>query len=141
MWAADFPMRTWYPSALHGQFSKQFCIFKTIEIGKDKQRFHALLLLVAPSLLFNFKSYNPLSIGSYFAVSRMSSSSCVASSTRKYIPTLTVSNPFSTRDKVISEHVARSSTCARLHDKSTGLYLYGDLYIADEFVLEMLNRQ
>ena len=35
----------------------------------------------------------------------------------------------------------RSDTCARLHDKSTGLYLYGDLYIADEFVLEMQNRQ
>lgn len=35
----------------------------------------------------------------------------------------------------------RSETCARLHDKSTGLYLYGDLYIADEFVLEMQNRQ
>ena len=31
----------------------------------------------------------------------------------------------------------RSDTCARLHDKSTGLYLYGDLYIAYEFVLEM----
>lgn len=35
----------------------------------------------------------------------------------------------------------RSDTCARLHDKSTGLYLYGDLYIADEFILEMQNRQ
>ena len=35
----------------------------------------------------------------------------------------------------------RSDTCARLHDKYTGLYLYGDLYIADEFVLEMQNRQ
>lgn len=34
-----------------------------------------------------------------------------------------------------------SKTCADLHDKSTGLYLYGDLYIADEFVLEMQNRQ
>lgn len=33
-----------------------------------------------------------------------------------------------------------SDTNARLHDKSTGLYLYGDLYIADEFVLEMQNR-
>ena len=27
-----------------------------------------------------------------------------------------------------------SQTCADLHDKSTGLYLYGDLYIADEFM-------
>ena len=27
-----------------------------------------------------------------------------------------------------------SQTCADLHDKSTGLYLYGDLYVADEFM-------
>ena len=35
----------------------------------------------------------------------------------------------------------QSKTCAKLHDKSTGLYLYGDLYIADEFIREMENRQ
>ena len=29
-----------------------------------------------------------------------------------------------------------SKTCADLHDKATGLYLYGDLYIADEFMRE-----
>ena len=29
-----------------------------------------------------------------------------------------------------------SQTCANLHDKSSGLYLYGDLYIADEFIRE-----
>ena len=29
-----------------------------------------------------------------------------------------------------------SRTCADLHDKSTGLYLYGDLYVADEFIRE-----
>lgn len=29
-----------------------------------------------------------------------------------------------------------SKTCAELHDKSTGLYLYGNLYIADEFMRE-----
>lgn len=29
-----------------------------------------------------------------------------------------------------------SQTCAALHDKSTGLYLYGDLYIADDFIRE-----
>ena len=29
-----------------------------------------------------------------------------------------------------------SQTCADLHDKSTGLYLSGDLYIADEFMRE-----
>lgn len=33
-----------------------------------------------------------------------------------------------------------SKACADLHDKSTGLYLYGDMYIADEFILEMQNR-
>ena len=30
-----------------------------------------------------------------------------------------------------------SQTCADFHDKSTGLYLYGDLYVADEFMREM----
>lgn len=29
-----------------------------------------------------------------------------------------------------------SETCRKLHDKSTGLYLYGDLYIVDEYLLE-----
>ena len=29
-----------------------------------------------------------------------------------------------------------SKTCADLHDKSTGLYLFGNRYIADEFILE-----
>ncbi len=29
-----------------------------------------------------------------------------------------------------------SKTCEELHDKSTGLYLYGDLYVADEFMRE-----
>ena len=34
-----------------------------------------------------------------------------------------------------------SQTCADLHDKSTGLYLYSDLYIADEFIQESQNHQ
>lgn len=34
-----------------------------------------------------------------------------------------------------------SGTCRKLHDKSTGLYLFGDLYIVDEFMREMENRQ
>ena len=34
-----------------------------------------------------------------------------------------------------------SQTCADLHDKSTGLYLYSDLYIADEFIQEIQNHQ
>jgi hypothetical protein len=34
-----------------------------------------------------------------------------------------------------------SKTCEDLHDKSTGLYLYGDLYIADEFMREMEYEQ
>ena len=29
-----------------------------------------------------------------------------------------------------------SQTCADLYDKSTGLYLYGDPYVADEFMRE-----
>ena len=29
-----------------------------------------------------------------------------------------------------------SKTCEDLHDKSTGLYLYGNLYVADEFMRE-----
>lgn len=29
-----------------------------------------------------------------------------------------------------------SKTCEDLHDKSTGLYLYSDLYIADEYMRE-----
>lgn len=33
-----------------------------------------------------------------------------------------------------------SQTCANLHDKSTGLYLYGDLYVADDFMLEKARR-
>lgn len=34
-----------------------------------------------------------------------------------------------------------SETCVRLHDESTGLYLYGDLYIVDELVRELQNKQ
>lgn len=30
-----------------------------------------------------------------------------------------------------------SQTCADLHDKETGLYLYGNLYIADELIREL----
>ncbi len=32
-----------------------------------------------------------------------------------------------------------SETCANLHDRSTGLYLYGDLYVADEYMREIAN--
>ena len=34
-----------------------------------------------------------------------------------------------------------SKTCARLHDKSTGLYLYSDLYIVDDFLIEIQNKK
>ncbi len=34
-----------------------------------------------------------------------------------------------------------SETCAHLHNKSTGLYLYGDLYVVDEFIREMQDKQ
>lgn len=30
-----------------------------------------------------------------------------------------------------------SQTCANLHDRSTDLYLYGDLYVADEYMREI----
>lgn len=33
-----------------------------------------------------------------------------------------------------------SQTCADLHNKDTGLYLYGNLYIADEFMMEHLRE-
>ena len=33
-----------------------------------------------------------------------------------------------------------SETCSRLHDKSTGLYLYSDLYIVDDFLMEIGSR-
>ena len=29
-----------------------------------------------------------------------------------------------------------NQTCTDLHDKTTGLYLYGDLYVVDEFMRE-----
>ena len=38
------------------------------------------------------------------------------------------------------ERFYESKTCSDLHDKSTGLYLYGDLYLADEFMQEMGYR-
>ena len=34
-----------------------------------------------------------------------------------------------------------SKTCADLHNKETGLYLYGDMYVADEFMLEKGYKQ
>ena len=34
----------------------------------------------------------------------------------------------------------RSTTCERFHDRSTGLYLYGDLYIVDSYLIET-NQQ
>ena len=34
-----------------------------------------------------------------------------------------------------------SKTCADLHNKRTGLYLYSDPYVADEFMLEMQGKQ
>lgn len=33
-----------------------------------------------------------------------------------------------------------SETCTRLHNKETGLYLYSDLYIVDDFLIEMQNK-
>lgn len=33
-----------------------------------------------------------------------------------------------------------SETCRRLHDKTTGLYLYSDLYIVDDFIIEQQGK-
>lgn len=38
------------------------------------------------------------------------------------------------------ERFYESKTCALLHDKSTLLYLYGDLYIVDEFMMEQGDK-
>ncbi len=34
-----------------------------------------------------------------------------------------------------------SETCKHLHNKSTGMYLYSELYIADEFLRELQGKQ
>ena len=34
-----------------------------------------------------------------------------------------------------------SKTCEDLHNKNTGLYLYSDLYIVDEFLLEQKREE
>ncbi|MCD8181828.1 MAG: DUF3791 domain-containing protein [Bacteroides sp.] len=34
-----------------------------------------------------------------------------------------------------------SDTCERLHNPDTGLYLYGDLYIVDEVMRELQDKQ
>jgi hypothetical protein len=34
-----------------------------------------------------------------------------------------------------------SQTCARFHDESTGLYLYGELYIIDDLIAELGDKQ
>ncbi len=34
-----------------------------------------------------------------------------------------------------------SETCARLHDRSSDLYLYGDLYVADEYMMEVAKQK
>lgn len=34
-----------------------------------------------------------------------------------------------------------SETCQRFHNPETGLYLYGDLYIVDEVIRELQDKQ
>lgn len=34
-----------------------------------------------------------------------------------------------------------SDTCCRFHDSTTGLYLFGDLYIVDEVMRELQDKQ
>ena len=35
----------------------------------------------------------------------------------------------------------QSETCRRFHNQDTGLYLYGDLYVADEVIRELQDKQ
>ncbi len=35
----------------------------------------------------------------------------------------------------------RSTTCLKFHDRATGLYLFGDLYIADRYLDEINSSQ
>ncbi len=35
----------------------------------------------------------------------------------------------------------RSNTCARFHDRSTGLYIQSDNYIADDYLIEIGHLQ
>ena len=35
----------------------------------------------------------------------------------------------------------RSDTCRRFHDRSTGLYVQSDNYIADDYVMEIEHRR
>ena len=34
-----------------------------------------------------------------------------------------------------------SKTCEDLHNKDTGLYLYSDLYVVDEFIIEQKRKK
>ena len=70
-----------------------------------------------------FISCNALPSSSSFAKERISSSSCKAYNTRRYIPIATVGAPFSIRETVRGEQVARSATCAilRLRRKRASL--------------------
>lgn len=35
----------------------------------------------------------------------------------------------------------RSETCKRFHNRATGLYLYSDLYIVDDYIEELEERK
>ncbi|WP_455621312.1 DUF3791 domain-containing protein [Parabacteroides sp.] len=35
----------------------------------------------------------------------------------------------------------QSETCAQLHEEESGLYLYGELYIIDELIRELQDKQ
>lgn len=34
----------------------------------------------------------------------------------------------------------RSSTCSRFHDRSTGLYIQSDYYIAEDYIMEIESK-
>ena len=51
-----------------------------------------------------------------------------------------ISAELSKRLRISPSDALQLFSCADLHDKETGLYLYGDLYIADEFIREYQDK-
>ena len=52
-----------------------------------------------------------------------------------------IANAIAGKLDIDSVRALESETCKHLHDKTTGLYLFGDLYIAEEFLQELQKRQ
>lgn len=45
------------------------------------------------------------------------------------------------KEKRLIDIFYESDTCERFHNPDTGLYLYGDLYIVDEVMHELQDKQ